>query len=317
MVPRHEYHGFYIFISMKKMIIFSSAIVLAALAVFFVIRGCGPQSIQELPMVTVYRSQTGQIEQLDLEEYLIGTVAAEMPASFESEALKAQAICARTYALRKLTEGKSYPGKADLSDDINTCQGYIDFEEFAGRHPYQSEQWWSKIQQAVEETRGQVILYDNQLIDALYHSTCGGQTASALEVFGRNIDYLQSVKCGYCQISKRYRNEQVLAWQEVAAVSGAGQSVEVMATSSTGRIEQVKVNQKLMKGSEFRQAFGLPSTLCTVNTDKQGISIISHGYGHGVGLCQYGAQGMALQGKNHQQILTHYYSRTRIYKLPY
>ncbi|MGI6430089.1 MAG: stage II sporulation protein D [Syntrophomonadaceae bacterium] len=303
--------------NMKKIIIFSSAIVFAALAVFFALRGCSTQSIHELPMVTVYRSQSGQVEQMDLEEYIIGTVAAEMPASFESEALKAQAICARTYALRKLTEGKSYPHQADLSDNINTCQGYLSYEEFAGRHPHQSEQWWLNIQQAVEETRGQVILHDNQLIDALYHSTCGGQTASALEVFGQNIDYLQSVQCGYCQISKRYKTEQVLDWQDVVAVSGEGECVEVMATSSTGRIEQVKVNQKVMKGSEFRQAFGLPSTRCTVRMENQGINVISYGYGHGVGLCQYGAQGMALQGKNYQQILAHYYPGTRIYKIPY
>jgi stage II sporulation protein D len=302
---------------MKKIIVVSSAIVFTALAVFFAVRGCGSPSIQELPMVTVYRSQTAQVEKLDLEEYITGTVAAEMPASFESEALKAQAVCARTYALRKLTEGKSYPQKADLSDDINTCQGYLNYDEFAGRHPHQSEQWWFKIKQAVEETRGEVILYDNQLIDALYHSTCGGQTASAQEVFGRNIDYLQSVKCGYCQMSQRYKTEQVLAWQEVAAVSGEGESVEVMATSSTGRIEQVRVNQKVMKGSEFRQAFALPSTRCTVSMDNQGLSIISYGYGHGVGLCQYGAQGMALQGKNYQRILNHYYPGTQIFKIPY
>lgn len=302
---------------MKKIIIYSSAIVLTALAVFFAVRGCSLSIIKELPMITVYRSQSGQLERLDLEQYIIGTVAAEMPASFETEALKAQAVCARTYALRKLIEGKPYPLKADLSDDINTCQGYVNQEEFAQLHPYQSKEWWSKIEQAVKETRGEVILYDNQFIDALYHSTCGGQTASALEAFGHDVAYLQSVKCDYCKNSKRYKTEQVFAWQEVAAVSGEGNSVQVMATTSSGRIKQAKVNEKTMSGPAFRQAFALPSTWCTVSVHKQGVTIVSRGYGHGVGLCQYGAQGMALQGNNHQQILIHYYPGTRIYKLPY
>jgi len=297
--------------------VFSSAIVIAALAVFFTIRGCHSPLIEELPMLTVYRSQTGQVEQLDLEEYIVGVVAAEMPASFEQEALKAQAICARTYALRKLMEGKSYPLKADLSDDINTCQGYVNQADFAQLHPYQSAEWWSKVQQAVEDTRGEVILHDNQLIDALYHSTCGGQTASALEAFGHEVAYLQSIRCDYCKSSKKYKTEQVLAWQEVAAVSGKGNSVQVMATTSSGRIKEVKVNDKTMSGPAFRQAFALPSTWCTISIHKQGVTIVSRGYGHGVGLCQYGAQGMALQGKKYHQILSHYYPRTRIYKLPY
>ncbi|MFY9324465.1 MAG: SpoIID/LytB domain-containing protein, partial [Syntrophomonadaceae bacterium] len=139
---------------MKKIIVFSSAIALAALAVFFALRGCQGPVIKELPKITVYRSQSNQVERLDLEQYLVGAVAAEMPASFEPEALKAQAICARTYALRKLMDGKPYPLKADLSDDINTCQGYVNYQEFFRLHPYKSKEWWSKIQQAVEDTRG-------------------------------------------------------------------------------------------------------------------------------------------------------------------
>jgi stage II sporulation protein D len=303
--------------SMKKIIVFSSAIALAALAVFFALRGCQGPVIKELPKITVYRSQSNQVERLDLEQYLVGAVAAEMPASFEPEALKAQAICARTYALRKLMDGKPYPLKADLSDDINTCQGYVNYQEFFRLHPYKSKEWWSKIQQAVEDTRGEVVLYEHQLIDALYHSTCGGQTASAQEVFGCEIAYLQSVKCDYCKISKRYKTEQAFAWSEIAAISGEGTCIQVMATTSSGRIKQVKVNEKTMSGPAFRQAFALPSTWCTISVNEQGVTMVSRGYGHGVGLCQYGAQGMALQGKNYQQILRHYYPRTRIYKLPY
>lgn len=318
MVFKHEYHGFYILMSMKKIILISSAILVTAMAVFFALRGCDdPPENYESPPVKVYRSEIRQIEQMSLEEYVLGTVAAEMPASFELEALKAQAVCARTYALRKLIEDKEFPEGADLSDDITTCQAYVNAEEFANRHPYQHEQWWAKIQQAVNETRGEVILHDNQLIDALYHSTCGGQTASAQEAFGREVAYLQSVNCGYCQQSRRYVTQQDFTWQEVADLIGKGQSIQVLAKNASGRVQRVKVNQRVMSGSEFRQTFALPSTWFAINTNAKGLSITSRGYGHGVGLCQYGAQGMAQQGKNYQQILSHYYQHTRVYKLPY
>lgn len=303
--------------SMKRIVIISSAILFAAMAVFFAVRGCQAPSNHESPPVKLYRSQTQQVEELSLEEYVLGTVAAEMPASFELEALKAQAVCARTYALRKLVDGKDYPLGAELSDDITTCQAYVNAEEFAERHPQQNEELWAKIQQAVNETRGEVLLYDNQLVDALYHSTCGGQTASALEAYGRDVAYLQSVKCGYCQQSRRYRTEQYFTWQQVAALAGKGKSIQVLAASPSGRIKQIKVNQKVMSGSEFRQVFDLPSTWCTINTNAKGVSITSRGYGHGIGLCQYGAQGMALQGKSYQQILAHYYQDTQLYKLAY
>ncbi|HOQ08583.1 MAG TPA: stage II sporulation protein D [Syntrophomonadaceae bacterium] len=300
---------------MKKITLIGSAIMLAAMAVFFALRGC--QAPDELPPVKVYRSKTQQVEQLSLEQYVLGTVAAEMPASFELEALKAQAVCARTYALRKMIEGKDYPRGADLSDDITTCQAYVNAEEFAELHPWQNEQLWAKIQQAVDETRGEVILYDNQLIDALYHSTCGGQTESARELYGKEITYLQSVPCEYCRQSKYYLTEHHFTWQQVSRLAGKGQSIQVLAATSSGRIQKIKVNQKAMSGSEFRSAFGLPSTWCTIGYYSQGITITSRGYGHGMGLCQYGAQGMALQGKNYRQILAHYYPKTQLYKLPY
>lgn len=304
-------------LNMKKIFIISSAIVLTALAVFFVFRGCFFEPVKEEPPITVYRSKTGKLETMSLEKYIVGTVAAEMPASFELEALKAQAVCARTYALRKLSEGKVYPREANLSDDINTCQAYVNQSEFINLHPGQAELWWDKIQQAVKETRGEVILYDNQLIDALYHSTCGGQTESAFEVWGQNIPYLQSVTCRYCQESRRYKTVQVFSWQEVSANTGKGHSIKVMETSSSGRIKRVKVNQKIMSGSQLRQLFRLPSTWCSFHTDNNELTITSHGYGHGVGLCQYGAQGMAKQGNDYQTILKHYYRQTRVYKLPY
>ncbi|HOB11900.1 MAG TPA: stage II sporulation protein D [Syntrophomonadaceae bacterium] len=297
--------------------IISSAIMITAMAVFFAIRGCQAPLITDSPPVKVYRSKTQQIEQLSLEQYVLGTVAAEMPASFELEALKAQAVCARTYALRKLVDGKNYPRGAELSDDITTCQAFVNAEEFAELHPQHNEQLWDKIQQAVDETRGEVILYENQLIDALYHSTCGGQTASALEAYGRDVAYLQSVECGYCQQSRRYRTEQYFTWQQVADLAGEGKSIQVLAAAPSGRIQKIKVNHKVMSGSEFRRIFDLPSTWCTISSDREGINITSRGYGHGMGLCQYGAQGMALQGKNYRQILSHYYQDTQLYKLPY
>lgn len=292
--------------------------VLAALAVFFLYRGCssGPQ-IKEEPRVTVYRSGSGQVETWSLESYIVGTVAAEMPASFELDALKAQAVCARTYALRKLMEGKSYPRGADLSDDIFTCQAFVNRPEFTDLHPRQSEQLWAKITRAVYETRGEVLLYEQRPIDALYHSTCGGQTASALEVWGNEIPYLQSRPCPFCQESRRYQTVQAFSWQQVTARAGQGSKIKVTQTTPTGRIKSIQVNQKTMSGSRFRQVFALPSTWCSIQCDHRGVKITSRGYGHGVGLCQYGAQGMAEKGHDYQEILYHYYPETSVYRLNY
>jgi stage II sporulation protein D len=274
------------------------------------------------PRIKLYLSLEDQVIDLGLEEYLLGTVAAEMPASFGLEALKAQAVCARTYALRKIIEGRTYPRGAQLSDDINSCQAYISFKDFAARNPSNYKALWSKIETAVQDTKGIIMTYDNQPIDALYHSTCGGKTESALHSTGQDVPYLQSVPCSYCRSSRYYESKQVFSSQELKnllkiAPAEKKLSLKVTSRTATGRVSRLEVNGKTLYAETFRKLLSLPSTWWNISLKDNSLIVNSRGYGHGLGLCQYGAGGMAADNKSYLQILHHYYQKTEVYRLPY
>lgn len=273
------------------------------------------------PVIRLYLHRTQEIIELDIEEYICGVVAAEMPASFELEALKAQALCARTYACQKILTQKEYPLNADLSDDISSCQAYVSWEEFEKLHPVGYQAWKSKIQLAVTSTRGEIITYQNQPIDALYHSTCGGNTESAAAAWGADIPYLQSVQCNYCSSSKYYQSEQVISYQELRNIYDYQGSnppdISISQISSSGRAREIILNHQVRSAGTFRQLLNLPSTCWNFQKDKDSLIINSRGYGHGVGLCQYGANGLALAGKNYREILSYYYQDTGVRKVSY
>ncbi len=303
----------------KYLIIIVSTITLLLLAFWF--KGCIKEDIPKDPYIKLYLSQEKKIEKMRLEEYLIGCVAAEMPASFELEALKAQAVCARTYALRKLIDQHSYPQGANLSDDITTCQAYVSPAEFNRRHPQNSEKLLTKIKQAVRETEGVVMLFDHKPIDAVYHSTCGGQTVSGEEAWGNKVPYLQSVKCPYCKESKHYSTVQVFSYQDINKALGAKLSpqskIKVNNYSSSGRALEMNVDEKKFSAAKFRELLSLPSTWVKLTLGPKGITVNTRGYGHGAGLCQYGANGMAKDDNNYEQILNHYYKDIKIYQMKY
>ncbi|MEN6460184.1 MAG: stage II sporulation protein D [Syntrophomonas sp.] len=269
------------------------------------------------PKIKLYLTKNDQVLQLELEDYLIGTVAAEMPASFELEALKAQAVCARTYALRKLLTSHKYPRQADLSDDIYSCQAYI----AKTKYDYWQPELVSKIRKAVTQTRGQIMIYDNQPIDALYHSTCGGQTESALNGWGKDIPYLQSVKCKYCRGTKHYQNVSRITLAQLSQSLGYTRDkiipIEILTRTSTGRVKEIKIGAQVISGEKFRQIYNLPSTWFYLKTDGGSLIIKSNGYGHGSGMCQWGANGMARAGKDYKQILNTYYKNIEFYQINY
>ncbi len=273
------------------------------------------------PTIKLYLHESNQIIKLEIEEYVCGVVAAEMPASFALEALKAQALCARTYACKKIMEDRQYPLNADLSDDITCCQAYVSWPQFEDLHPAQYEELKAKIELAVSSTRGELIVYKDKPIDALYHSTCGGQTESAADVWGTDIPYLQSVECKYCSASNYYETRQVISYQDLndisGLVTGSNPHIEISEKSLSGRAREIKVNDQEISASQFRQLFNLPSTYWEFKNEKDDLIINSRGYGHGVGMCQYGANGMALDGKSYKEIISHYYKDTEIYKLNY
>lgn len=271
------------------------------------------------PYVKLYLSQRDMVTTMLLEDYITGTVAAEMPASFEEEALKAQAVCARTYALRKLLDDKAYPQNADLSDDINSCQAYIAEEEFLKRHAH-AKDLYSKIQRAVKATRGEIMLYQGEPIDALYHSTCGGRTESAGSIWGQEVPYLRSVKCRYCTKSSHYTSVQVFSIQELnnsLNLTDSKPTFKITDNTPSGRIKKVEINGREVSGEKLRQLLGLPSTWCGFKVGNTEVEIQSRGYGHGLGLCQYGANGMAEEGKDYHQVLKKYYHGVEFRRLNY
>lgn len=270
------------------------------------------------PNITLYRSAIDKTVQMGLEEYIAGTVAAEMPASFGVEALKAQAVCARTYAVRKITEERIYPKGAQLSDDITTCQAYISKDEFQDRNPTTYRELWDKITKAVQETRGEIMLYGGEPIDALYHSTCGGRTESSQAV-GAQIPYLQSVPCDYCQNSRYYQTTQEISAQDIKhQLSVTGQiQIKITQRTPSGRVSRLDINGSTFHAETIRRTFKLPSTWWSLQEVNGTLIITSRGYGHGLGLCQFGAGGMAAIGYDHLQILKHYYQGIQLLCLNY
>lgn len=161
------------------------------------------------------------------------------------------------------------------------------------------------------------MVYQNEPIDALYHSTCGGQTESALEVWGNEVPYLHSVKCNYCRESNYFHSVQVFNWQELPGARGKNPDIKILEKSSTGRIKKIAINDQIISGSSLRARLGLPSTWWRLKIGQGKIIINSRGYGHGVGLCQYGANGMAQKGADYHVILNTYYQGIKTYKLKY
>ncbi|MGI6345055.1 MAG: stage II sporulation protein D [Bacillota bacterium] len=284
------------------------------------------------PTINLYVTSSKQIVSLPLEDYVKGVVAAEMPASFESAALEAQAVAARTYAARRARglggNGCDSHPLADLCDNPAHCQAWLPTAELQtkwGMIDYQT--YWTKISQAVKATAGQILTYQGVAIDPLFHSTCGGHTEDAGAVWQMSLPYLVPVECGYCQHSPKYQADQRYSLDAfLSAVrrldgsiavtasefSGSSRPLSISAKTATGRAAEVALGGKEIKATSLRYALGLNSTRFTFESDGEQIVFHVTGYGHGVGLCQYGADGMARKGYNYRQILAHYYQGTLI-----
>lgn len=253
--------------------------------------------------VTVYRSN-GKIINLELEEYVLGIVGAEMPASFNIEALKAQAILARTYALKSIKNGKK------LTDTVST-QAYKDNSELQKLWKNDYTKYYEKIKKAVNETKGKVILYNNEYIDAVYHSTSNGKTENSKNVWKNSLPYLVSVDSSWDKNVKSYKKETIFEINEFCNILKL--DVEEPITyeiihNETGRVRQITINNKTFSGTEFRNLLKLRSADFEIEINDEKVKVTTYGYGHGVGMSQYGANEMAKQGYSYIQILKHYYT---------
>lgn len=304
----------------KKKKLFLILILLILIMIIVYINRNTPEKNYAEPFVKIYLNESDSTIDLQIEAYIMGAVTAEMPLSFELEALKAQAVCARTYTVRKLLEEHRYPKNADLSDDINSCQAFISMENYQKKNPGYPPNLLNRVKEAVNATRGEIMLYKSQPIDALYYSCCGGRTASAEEGWGNAVPYLQSVKCQYCRDSKHFAEKYVFSNQILARsfnVQGKDLRLSIASRTSSGRAKEISINGNKINAHTFRSQLKLPSTWIDFESKNGQTVILTRGYGHGVGMCQYGSNGMAREGYDYHQILEKYYRGIDFYKIPY
>jgi len=268
------------------------------------------QSEYQEELVTVYRA-SGEVINISVNDYLIGVVAAEMPASFEIEALKTQSILARTYLRKSQSVGKK------LTDTIDT-QKYIDKNEMKKMWGNSFDTYYSKIESAVKSTSDLVVVYQNNLIDCVYHSTSNGKTEDSSYVWGNSFPYLKSVSSTWDINSSSYFRSVDIdknIFLNTFGITDDSYYVEILSRNPSGRVEFIKIGNKVYTGVEVRNKLGIRSTDFDIYLKDNVIQIDTRGYGHGVGLSQYGANGMAKDGYKHLDIIKHYYTGVDIISL--
>jgi len=303
------------------MYILLAILILAVLPLIFVDKmqaTAESETDDAVPVVSVLVAEN-DTQSMSIEDFVVGVVAAEMPASFDIEALKAQAIVARTYVLyhSPLPEGiGGRHGEIAVCTDPNHCQAYISEDEMQKRWGKNSEANLAKIRQAVQETQGLVITYQGALIDTPFFSTCGGQTESAEGCWGSERAWLQSVPCSYCTASKHYRGEIAFSLSEAAKLLDVKKAdlkkIKIVSRTEGDRVAIAQIGDQKISGTDIRSKLGLDSANFTFKIEKAKIIFFTCGYGHGVGMCQYGAGGMAKEGKTAAQILHYYYQEVEI-----
>ncbi|NSL52062.1 stage II sporulation protein D [Calidifontibacillus erzurumensis] len=268
--------------------------------------------------VAVYRTKTKKIAKIPLEEYVKGVVASEMPAEFEIEALKAQALTARTYIVKQLLEGEPVgaPKGAVVTDTV-IHQVYKSPEELKAAWGAANYDWkMARINEAVEATRGQIITYNNEPITASFFSTSNGYTENSEDYWKNSFPYLRSVESPWDQASPKFINKVTIPIAEFEKKLGvkvtSDKIGEIVARTAGNRVAKVKINDKTFDGREIREKLNLYSSDFTWKKQGDYVVITTKGYGHGVGMSQYGANGMAAEGKTVKEIIAHYYQGTEI-----
>lgn len=255
--------------------------------------------------VTIKDADSSEETTLNLEEYIVGVVAGEMPASFAEEALKAQAIAARSYALSKINSATT---SYDLVTDI-TNQVYITPEQMQEKWGSDYEYYYNRVKNAVEDTKNLVMEYEGEIISAYYFAMSNGYTEDVSLVFGENRDYLVSVDSTWDEGVKNFTTTTTFSKQDFCTklnIDCTNIVIGDIVRSETNRVITITINDQEFKGTTFRTLLGLRSTDFTIDISDD-VKITTKGYGHGVGMSQYGANAMAKNGSNYEEILHHYY----------
>lgn len=261
--------------------------------------------------VMLHASET--TEEMDMMNYIIGCVAAEMPAEYEKEALKAQAVASYTYALYMKQNNTSE--SADISDDPSVHQAYLSEDQLKEKWGSNFDSYIEKIRSAVKETYGEYLTYNSELIKPAYHALSAGKTNSGEDVWGNSTPYLISVNSIADKLSPSFETQFEFNEKELINLLGVkikSVSIGDTVTSSSGYVKKITISQTEFTGEEIRSLLSLRSSNFTVQCEGDTFKFICYGYGHGVGMSQYGANEMAKQGSSYKEILKHYYKGVEV-----
>ena len=276
--------------------------------------------------IKLLHHDTLAVEEIDLDNYLLGVVSAEMPASYEIEALKAQAVVARTYTIYVIKNGNKHEAEgADICTDSSCCQAWISKDDRLNKwDETQREEYWNKIEQAVNETKGKIITYNNEVIDAFFHANSGGKTENVSMVWGgADLPYLQSVETsgedGYTQ----YSSEAILTkteleemikqdYPEFSINYDEENCIQILEYTEGNRVKTIKIGNLELSGVEVRSMLSLRSANFAVQIEGDNINFNVIGYGHGVGMSQTGADSLAKSGSKYEDIIKHFYTGVEV-----
>lgn len=287
-----------------------------------------PQNITE-DIVSVYIVSENKVVQMNKEEYIFGVVAAEMPAEFEFEALKAQSVAARTYLENRINNDSIHAPEhkgAHICTDYTHCSAWISTEaRMNSWEPDKADANKEKISLAVNSTSGQILTFEGEPISAVYHSTSAGRTENAADVWGNEIEYLKSVESALDTASPKFSSQKTIACKEFKKIicekypqaDFTGELWTDIVRSDGGYVKSITVGGVELKGTQIRAMFELRSANFEISQENENITFSVKGNGHGVGMSQYGANFMAKEGKSYEDILLHYYTGVSIAKADY
>ncbi|MBP3765840.1 MAG: stage II sporulation protein D [Bacilli bacterium] len=260
--------------------------------------------------------EDGKIIEVPFEEYILGVVAAEMPAEFEVDALKAQAVASRSYVLKKIEQNKTndYDILASIMNQV-----YIDNASLKEKWKDKYNNYYKKIKSAVLNTKGEYLTYQGKVIEAFFFSTSSGMTENSEDVFISALPYLRSVESSYDNMSPVFKSTNTFSLKEFYTNLNLDYKdkpiIKILEKSNAGHIKKISIDGNMFKGTEFRKLLNLKSTYFDIKVDNDKVIINTLGNGHGVGMSQYGANYMAKEGKTYKEILKHFYKDVEISKL--
>ena len=279
------------------------------------------QSAEKNNTLTVFRSVNQENVEIDFFEYVCGSVAAEMPLSYHEEALKAQAVACYTNALRLKNISESN-ATYDISDDSSIHQGYLSKEQRKEKWGEDFDKYESKLESIVKSVENLAIYYNDQLCIAAFHAISCGKTENAENIWGEKVPYLVSVKSAGDNLSPQYSSVVVFEKDEFIEIAKSltknkniknlKNVIEIKEKTKTGTVQKIVLNKKDFTGEEMRKAFSFRSPVFTIKATEKTVTFNVTGYGHGIGMSQYGADFMARQGSSYEEILKHYYKGVEI-----